>query len=158
MASEKKVNKTLIFAGIVGLVFLILQKKRAFDSMDLRPTFPRNFKFQAPTNLKFDLPFTAFNASNGSLNLGSVDLRIYAENQFIGRAYSLYPQTIFPAGQSILNTQVIVSLTDIAVAVPGFLNGIQDQAVNWDMRGTLNVEGFYINVDIPLKFNLPKFQ
>jgi hypothetical protein len=158
MAAEKKVNYTLVIAAIVVLVFVILQKKRAFDSMDLRPTFPRDFVFQAPTNISFILPFTAFNVSNGSLNLGSVDLRIFAEGQYIGRAYAMFPQTVFPMGQSVLNTRVIVSLIDIAAAVPGFLAGVQDQAVNWQMKGTINVEGFYLNIDIPLKFNLPKLR
>jgi hypothetical protein len=154
----KKVDTGLIIAVIVVLVLIVLQKKRAFESMDLRPTFPRNFQFQAPTNLVFDLPFTAFNASTGQLNLGSLDLRVFAEKQYIGRAFALYPQTVFPAGQSVLYTKVVVSLIDIAAAVPGFLQGVQDQAVDWEMKGTVNVEGFYVNLDIPLKFNLPKFR
>lgn len=149
-------NKNIIIAAIVFLVFVIMSKKRAFDSMELKPSFPRNLKLSG-TTLTFDLPFTAFNGSNGTLNLGGIDLRIYAENKYIGRAFASGNQQVLPFGQSVLYTKVFISLIDLAAAMPGFLNGVQDQAVDFLFRGVINVEGIYANVDIPFAFNLPKF-
>lgn len=154
---EKMKNKEIVIIGIAALVLLFLNKKRALDSMELRPAFPQNFRFNG-TNLVFDLPINAFNGSNGTLNIGGIDLRVYAENQFIGRAFASHNQQILPFGQSRLTTQVMVYLIDLAAAVPGFLGGVQDQAVNFLFQGTLNVEGFYVPVNIPLAFNLPKFR
>jgi hypothetical protein len=151
-------RRELLIIGVVALLILFLNKKRALDSLDLRPALPRNFKFNGFTNLTFDLPFTAFNGSNGTLNIGAVDLRVYAENRYIGRAYAPFNQKILPFGQSILSTQVLVNLVDLAAAIPGFVDGAQDQAVSFLFRGTLNVEGFYVPIELPMNFNLPKFR
>ncbi|MEO6285826.1 MAG: hypothetical protein ABIN80_28630 [Dyadobacter sp.] len=150
-----KKNQLLIIA-IVALVMIFLNKKRALDSMELRPTFPRNFKLNGISNLSFDLPFNAFNGSNGTLNIGGIDLRIYAEKRVIGRAFASGNQQILPFGQSVLNSQVFINLVDLAAAIPGIAAGLHDQAVDFLFRGTLNVEGFYVNQEFPLRFNLPK--
>lgn len=151
-------NRELLIIGIVALVIVFLNKKRALDSMELRPSFPRDFEFNGFTNLSFELPFTAFNGSNGTLNIGAIDLRVYAENRFIGRAFSAFNQKILPFGQSILSTRVLVNLIDLAAAIPGFVDGAHDQAVSFLFRGTLNVEGLYVPIQLPLSFNLPKFR
>ena len=151
-------NKEIIIIVVAALVLLFLNKRRALESLELRPAFPQNFKFNGLGNLTFDLPINAFNGSNGTLNLGGIDLRIYAENQFIGRAFSSVNQQVLPFGQSRLYSSVLVNLLDLASAVPGFLGGVQDQAVDFLFRGTLNVEGFYVNQEFPLRFNLPKFR
>lgn len=151
-------NRELLIVGVIALAILFLNKKRALDSLDLRPSFPRNFQFNGITNLSFDLPFTAFNGSNGTLNIGGIDLRVYAENRFIGRAFSALNQKILPFGQSILSTQVLVNLVDLAAAIPGFVNGAHDQTVSMLFRGSLNVEGFYVPIDLSQTFNLPKFR
>ncbi|KAA0992767.1 hypothetical protein [Dyadobacter aurulentus] len=151
-------KKELLIVIIVGVLLIFLNKRRALQSMELRPAFPRNFRLNGISNLSFDLPFTAFNGSNGTLNIGGIDLRVYAEGQYIGRAFAAYNQQILPFGQSMLSTQVFVNLIDMASAIPGFLGGVQDQAVNMLFRGTLNVEGFYVPVEIPIAFNLPKFK
>lgn len=154
----KNGNRQILIIAVVVLVILFLNKKRALDSLDLRPALPRNFSFNGFTNLTFDLPLTAFNGSNGTLNIGGIDLRVYAENRFIGRAFSAMNQKILPFGQSILSTQVLVNLVDLASAIPGFVDGIHDQAVSFLFRGTLNVEGFYVPINLPMNFNLPKFR
>ena len=150
-------NRELLIIGVVALVILFMNKKRALDSLELRPALPRNFKLNF-TNLTFDLPFTAFNGSNGTLNIGAVDLRVYAENRYLGRAYAPFNQKILPFGQSILSTQVLMNLVDMAAAIPGFVDGAHDQAVSFLFRGTLNVEGFYVPIELPMNFNLPKFR
>jgi hypothetical protein len=154
----KNRNREILIIAIIALVILFLNKKRALDSLDLRPAFPRNFQFNGITNLTFELPFTAFNGSNGTLNIGAIDLRVYAENRYIGRAFSALNQKILPFGQSILSTQVLVNLVDLAAAIPGFVNGAHDQAVSMLFRGNLNVEGFYVPIELPMTFNLPKFK
>jgi hypothetical protein len=151
-------NKEIIIAGLVALVFVILNKKRAFDSLELRPAFPRNFKLDGITNLTFDLPINAFNASTGTLNIGNVDLYVYIEKQYIGRAWYPSNQKILPSGASQLMTYVRASLVDIAAAVPNFANGLHDQVLSINLKGRLNVEGIYVNVDIPVNFNLPKLK
>jgi hypothetical protein len=151
-------NREIIIIAIIGLVVLFFNKKRAFDSMELRPSFPRNFRLSGFSNLSFELPFTAFNGSNGTLNIGGIDLRVYAEGRYIGRAFASGNQRILPFGQSILTTNVLINLVDLATAMPGFIDGVRDQAVDFLFRGVLNVEGFYVNVEIPLAFNLPKFR
>jgi len=151
-------KKEILIIIIAGLIMLFLNKKRALDSMELRPAFPRNFKLSGFSNLSFELPFNAFNGSNGTLNIGGIDLRVYAEGQYIGRAYESINQKILPFGQSVLTSQVLINLVDLAAAMPGFVNGIHDQAVDFLFRGTLNVEGFYIPIEVPLSFNLPKFK
>jgi hypothetical protein len=151
-------KKTLVIIAIVALLLLFLSKKRAFDSLDLKPAIPRNFTLIGLTQLEFDMPFTAFNGSDGTLNIGGIDLRVFAENQYIGRAFSPDNQKILPYGQSILTSRVIVSLIDLASALPGFLGGLQDQVVDLNMKGRLNVEGFFVNVDIPVRINIPQFK
>ena len=151
-------NRELLIIGVIALAILFLNKKRALDSMELRPAFPRNFELNGITNLSFDLPFTAFNGSNGTLNIGGIDLRVYAENRYIGRAFSAINQKILPFGQSILSSRVLINLVDLAAAIPGFLDGAQDQVVSMLFRGNLNVEGFYVPIEVPMNFNLPKFR
>lgn len=151
-------NRGLIIAGIVTLVFIILSKKRALDSMELKPGFPRKFQFIPLANVQFELPITAFNGSSGTLNIGSIDLRVYAENQYVGRAWTGANQKIYPNGQSELLTTVLVNLFDMASAIPGFLEGIKDQTVTLRFTGNLNIEGFYKDVNIPVTFNLPKIK
>jgi len=150
-------NREILIIAVVALVILFLNKKRALDSLDLRPSLPRNFQLSGLGNLTFELPFTAFNGSNGTLNIGAIDLRVYAENRYLGRAFAAFNQKILPFGQSILSTQVMMNLVDMAAAIPGFVQGAHDQAVSFLFRGTLNVEGFYIPIELPLNFNLPKF-
>ena len=154
----KKEKKILIIALVAIVVLILAQKKRVLDSMDFRPGFPRNFKFDFPSTLTFEMPFTVFNGANGTLKIGAVDLKIFAEGQYVGRAFSGVSQTINPLGQSVLYTQVIMYLSDMAFAIPNFVNGLKDQVVNFTFDGVLNVEGFYKSVSIPVSFNLPKFK
>ncbi|TDE15288.1 NDR1/HIN1-like protein [Dyadobacter psychrotolerans] len=154
----KKEKKILITACIVALVFVILQKRRAFQSLSLTPGLPRNFRIQGINEIFFELPIRAFNASDGTLNIGSIDLLIWVENQNIGQAYFSSSQKILPYGPSELRTIVRTSFTSLAAAIPGFANGLKDQVLDIRLKGRLNVEGFYVNVDIPVSFNLPRLR
>ena len=151
-------KKILIIAAIAALVFIILQKKRAFDSLEMSPGIPGNFRIDGFNTIYFDLPINCFNASDGSLNIGSIDMNVYVENQNIGRAFYTVSQKILSRGQSELRTNVRTSFTNLAAAIPGFANGLKDHVLDLRLRGRLNVEGFYVNVDIPVSFNLPKLR
>jgi hypothetical protein len=151
-------NKELLIVGAGAAALWAAGKYRAFQSTEFGVGLPRGFQYQAPTTLTFDLPITAFNGSRTPLNIGSVDLRVAAEGQYLGRAFSATQQQVAAAGQSVLNTKVILNLIDMIAAIPGFAGGVKDQAVSLRFYGTINVEGFYANVDIPYTFNLPKFK
>ena len=151
-------NKNILLLAIAAAVFWISGKYRAFKSTEFGVGLPRAFRYQAPTTITFELPVTAFNGSATGLNVGGIDFRVFAENQYIGRALSVTPQQVLPGGQSVLSTQVVLNLIDMVAAIPGFAQGVKDQAVSLRFRGTINVEGFYANVDIPYTFNLPKFK
>ena len=151
-------NKNIVILAIAAAVFWLMGKYRAFRSTEFGVGLPRSFKYNAPTTITFELPVTAFNGSATALNIGTIDLRVFAENQYIGRALSVNQQRVLPGGQSVLSTQVVLNLIDMVAAIPGFAQGVKDQAVSLRFRGTINVEGFYANVDIPYTFNLPKFK
>ena len=151
-------RKILITAAILGLVLIILQKKRAFDSLQLSPGFPGNFRIDGVNTIYFDLPINAFNASDGTLNIGSIDLFVWVENQNIGRAFYTQSQRILSRGPSQLRTIVQTSFTNLAAAIPGFANGIKDHVLDIRLKGRLNVEGFYVNIDLPVGLTIPKLR
>lgn len=152
----KKKNKSLLWIGLAGLVIWAMQKIRAFKSIDLQAGFPTQFRFESGGIINFTLPLTAFNASGTAVNLGGLDLRVYVENIFIGRAYIPQRYRINPVGTTIIPANVRVSIWDLASAIPGFVAGSQDRNVTFRYSGVATVEGVWAPVDFTHNFNLPK--
>lgn len=151
-------NRELLILGGAAAALWAAGKYRAFRSTEFGVGLPRGFKYVAPTTVTFDLPVTAFNGSTTPLNVGGIDLRVFVENNYVGRAISTEAQRVLPGGQSVLTTKVVLNGLDLFAAVPGLVSGLKDYAVSFRFRGTVNVEGFYANVDIPYTFNLPKLK
>lgn len=148
--------KNLILIGVVGLVVWISQKIRAFRSMDLSAGFPSNFRLQGGV-VEFLLPITVFNASGTAINIGGIDLRVYAEGQYIGRAYMSQRLRIAGVGASVIPATVRVSVLDLANAVPGFLEGVKDRNITLVYQGTANVELFFAPVNFSHNLTFPNF-
>src|SRR5690606_30380592 len=114
-----------------GLLIWVLQKIRAFQSMDIQAGFPHNFRFQGIGTLEFTLPLTVFNASGTSVNISGIDLRVYAEGIYIGRAYMSQRVRINGVGTTLIPATVRVSISDLAAGIPGFISGAADRNVTF---------------------------
>lgn len=151
-------RKFLIGSIVVAVGFWIMGKIRAAKSLEIRPSFPRDWRFQLPGTISFTLPLSCFNGSTSALNIGSVDLRVFAERIYIGRAFSGISQRILPSGQSVIYVTVYLNLIDMLANIPGFLNGFQDQKILIEFNGTMNVEGFYKDIVFQQNVTIPKFR
>lgn len=150
-----KKHKNILIVGLFGLVIWVSQKIRAFQSMDLAAGFPSGFRLSGGT-VEFTLPITVFNASGTAINIGGIDLRVYAEGQYIGRAYMSNRLRISGVGTTILPATVRVSLVDLANAIPGFVAGAQDRNILLSYQGTATVELFFAPVNFSHSLTFPK--
>lgn len=151
-----KRHKNLIILLVVGFALWVWQKVRAFQSMDLQAGFPHAFRFQGAGTLEFTLPLTVFNASGTSINIGGIDLRVYAEGIYIGRAYMSQRIQINGVGTTIIPATVRVSIMDLAAGIPGFIAGAQDRNVTFTYQGVATIEAFFAPINFSHTFLLPK--
>lgn len=157
--NQKIMNKKFLIGSIVVAGFFwVMGKIRAVRSLEIRPSLPRNWRFMLPGTVSFELPLTCFNGATSALNIGSVDLKVFAERIYIGRAFSGVSQRILPSGQSVLYVTVYLSLIDMLSNIPGFIDGLKDQTIKIEFNGTMNVEGFYKDIVFQQNVTVPKFR
>lgn len=157
--NQEIMNKKFLIGSIaVAVGFWVMGKIRAVRSLEIRPSFPRDWRFQLPGTVSFVLPLTCFNGATSALNIGSVDLRVFAEKIYIGRAFTGVSQRILPSGQSVIYVTVYLNLIDMLANIPGFIDGFKDQIIRIEFNGTMNVEGFYKDIVFQQNVTIPKFK
>ncbi len=93
----------------------------------------------------------AQNVTNGSLQFNALAANAFLNGTNIGNVSGFQPVTIGPVSQVTIPLTIVVNATQIISDVIAILTGSAGVAANLEIKGTANVSGLILPVDIIYK-------
>lgn len=93
----------------------------------------------------------AQNVTNGSLQFNALAANAFLNGTMIGNVSGFVPVTILPVSQATIPLSIIVNATQIISDVVSILTGSAGVAANIEIKGTANISGLILPVDLIYK-------
>lgn len=138
-------TQTVILASGGIILYTMLSKKAALETLNFYPAAVRNIHFDGATPV-MTVGLAAQNTSNQKFVISAIAGNLYANNILVGNLANFTRQEVLPRSQNIL-------LLDIRMSLIGIVNDIIRIFQQGNFTQELKFEG-YVNVDnyqVPLK-------